>query len=87
MRLENGRFLSTENVIRTLYNTDQGERGDQWMRQFFPKRPFAESSDGLHIIRRGQGSPSQVTVTLFPGFFKIAGVNAHTIATRLVLAE
>ena len=30
------------------------------MQQFFPDKPYAESADGLTIIRRGEGPSEQV---------------------------
>ena len=38
----------------------QGDRGEQWMQQFFPKKSFADSYDGLTTIRRGEGPTEQV---------------------------
>lgn len=35
------------------------------MQQFFPKKPFAESADGLTTIRRGQGPIEQVNYVFF----------------------
>lgn len=49
-----------------LFRVLQGDRGEQWMQQFFPKKPFAESADGLTTIRRGQGPIEQVSCLAFP---------------------
>ena len=40
----------------------QGNRGEEWMQQFFPKKSFSDSYDGLVTIRRGEGPPEQVNV-------------------------
>ena len=43
----------------------QGEKGGPWIEQFFSKKSFLDSSDGLTVIRRGQGPTEQVNC-VFP---------------------
>lgn len=41
--------------------TEQGVgKGQRWAQRFFPARSPLDSSDGLHIIRRGEGPTVQV---------------------------
>eukprot|EP00752_Nemacystus_decipiens_P011719 g10400.t1 len=37
----------------------QGERGEKWARNYFPPRSPLESSDGLIVVRRGEGPAAQ----------------------------
>ena len=81
MRWVNGRFFARHFDLN--HNVNQAESGEQWTQQFFPKRPFAESSDGLYIIRRGQGPPQQVTYVFSSGSRAI-GANPEKVATLRV---
>ena len=81
MRWVNGRLFAR--LFDLNHNVNQAESGEQWTQQFFPKRPFAESSDGLYIIRRGQGPPEQVTYVFFPGSQTIS-TDPHNVATLRV---
>eukprot|EP00904_Undaria_pinnatifida_P005743 jgi/Undpi1/2299/HiC_scaffold_13.g05683.m1 len=50
-------FTDCSGTLLATYT--QGDRGEQWMQQFFPKKSFADSYDGLTTIRRGEGPTEQ----------------------------
>eukprot|EP00904_Undaria_pinnatifida_P010952 jgi/Undpi1/6988/HiC_scaffold_21.g09462.m1 len=51
-----GRMKTTQHIYHTRC---KGNRGEEWMQQFFPKKSFSDSYDGLVTIRRGEGPPEQ----------------------------
>eukprot|EP00904_Undaria_pinnatifida_P005751 jgi/Undpi1/2305/HiC_scaffold_13.g05689.m1 len=55
----------------------QNERGAPWMQRFFPDKPYAESADGLTIIRRGEGPSEQDN---FLDALHAQSMEAHTAA-------
>lgn len=47
-------------ATRLLFLVQGFEKGARWAQQYFPARSYAESADGFHTVRRGEGPPEQV---------------------------